>query len=105
MANIEAEMERKLEETGIAQYMMSFPGIGIVTTAGILGEIGDPKRFESWEQIRKYAGFNLVEDSSDDRKGKTIVSKKGRAMLRNILYQAALVMVSKNKEMKSCTII
>mgnify|MGYP002683307637 CR=1 FL=1 len=98
MANIEIEMEKKLEATRIAQYLLSFPGIGVVTAAGILGEIGDPKRFESWEQVRKYAGFNLVEDSSGDRKGKTVVSKRGRAMLRNILYQAALVMVAKNKD-------
>jgi len=100
MDNIEDEMEKKLEATGIAQYMLSFPGIGIVTAAGILGEIGDPKRFESWEQVRKYAGFNLVEDSSGDRQGKTVISKRGRSMLRNILYQAALVMVAKNNEMK-----
>jgi transposase len=100
MANIEAEMEKKLEVTGIAKYMISFPGIGVVTAAGILGEIGDPKRFESWEQVRKYAGFNLVEDSSGERQGKTVISKRGRSMLRNILYQAALVMVAKNTEMK-----
>lgn len=100
MDSIEVEMEKKLEATGIAQYMISFPGIGIVTAAGILGEIGDPKRFESWEQVRKYAGLNLVEDSSGDRQGKTVISKRGRSMLRNILYQAALVMVAKNKEMK-----
>lgn len=100
MANVEAEMEKKLVETGIDQYMLSFPGMGIVTADDILGEIGDPKRFESWEQIRKYAGFNLVEDSSGDRKGRTVVSKRGRAMLRNILYQAEFVMVAKNKEMK-----
>ena len=86
MDSIEVEMEKKLEATGIAQYMLSFPGIGIVTAAGILGEIGDPKRFESWEQVRKYAGSNLVEDSSGDRQGKTVISKRGRPMLRNILY-------------------
>ena len=69
--------------------MLSFPGIGIVTAAGILGEIGDPKRFESWEQVRKYASFNLVEDSSGDQQGKTVISKRCRAVLRNILYQAS----------------
>lgn len=98
---IEAEMEQKLIDTGIAKYMLSMPGIGIVTAAGILGEIGDPNRLDSWKQIRKYAGFNLVEDSSGERKGKTVISKRGRAMLRNILYQAAMVMVAKNKEMKA----
>lgn len=99
--NIEKEMEKKLKETGIAEYILSIPGIGVVTAAGILGEVGDFRRFESWEQVRKYAGFNLVEDSSGERKGKTTISKRGRSMLRNILYQAAMIMVAKNKEMKT----
>ncbi len=72
-----------------------------IIRAGILGEIGDPNRFESWKQIRKYAGLNLIEDSSGERKGKTRISKRGRAMLRNLLYQIAIVMVCKNKEMKA----
>lgn len=100
MEDIEKEMEEKLKSTGVAEYILSFPGIGLVTAAGILGEIGDPKRFEHWEQIRKYAGFNLVEDSSGERKGQTVISKRGRAMLRSTLYQAATVMVARNKEMK-----
>lgn len=100
IGKIESEMEQKLIDTGIAKYMLSMPGIGVVTAASILGEIGDPKRFDSWEQIRKYAGFNLVEDSSGDRNGRTVISKRGRALLRNILYQAAMVMIAKNKEMK-----
>jgi len=61
-------MAVKLRETGIDRYILSIPGIGIVTAAGILGEIGDPSRFESWKQIRKYAGLNLIEDSSGERK-------------------------------------
>lgn len=66
--------------------MLSFPGISIVTVVGMLGEIRDSKRFESWEQVRKYARFDLVENSSGDRKGKIVISKRDWAMLRNILY-------------------
>ncbi|HEY8361927.1 MAG TPA: IS110 family transposase [Tissierellaceae bacterium] len=79
---------------------MGIPEVGVVTVAGILGEIGDPSQFEGWKQIKKYAGLNLIEDSSGERKGKIRISKRGRAMLRNLLYQIAIVMVCKNKEMK-----
>lgn len=101
LEEVEREMAVRLQETGVGRYILSIPGIGIVTAAGILGEIGDPSRFESWKQIRKYAGLNLIEDSSGERKGKTRISKRGRAMLRNLLYQVAVVMVSKNKEIKA----
>ncbi len=95
---VQQEMEQQLTVTGISDYLLSIKGIGIVTAAGILGEIGDPSRFTSWKQIRKLAGFNLVQDSSGERKGRQIISKRGRSLLRSYLYQAAVVMVAKNAE-------
>jgi len=97
---IETAMEKQLQATGISQYILSIKGIGIVTAAGILGEIGDPSRFTDWKQVRKLAGFNLVESSSGEHKGQRTISKRGRCLLRNYLYQAALVMVAHNQEFK-----
>ena len=64
---IEQAMEKKLIATGFSDYLLSIKGIGVVLAAGLLGEIGDPSRFESWKQIRKLAGFNLVEESSGEK--------------------------------------
>lgn len=100
MATVEQAMEEQLKATGISEYLLSIKGIGVVLAAGLLGEIGDPSRFDTWKQIRKLAGFNLVEDSSGERKGQLKISKRGRHLLRSYLYQAVLVMVAKNKEFK-----
>lgn len=100
ITTIENEMEKQLKATGISQYLLSIHGIGIVTAAGILGEIGDPSRFTHWKQIRKLAGFNLVEDSSGKHQGQRIISKRGRFALRSYLYQVAFVMVAQNQEFK-----
>jgi transposase len=100
IATVEAEMEKQIKATGISQYILSIKGIGIVTAAGFLGEIGDPSRFSNWKQVRKLAGFNLVEISSGEHKGQRTISKRGRCLLRNYLYQAALVMVAQNQEFK-----
>ncbi|HEX3046069.1 MAG TPA: IS110 family transposase [Bacillota bacterium] len=97
---VEQKMKKQLTETGISEYILSIKGIGIVIAAGILGEIGDPSRFANWKQIRKLAGFNLVEDSSGERKGKHKISKRGRSLLRSYLYQAAVIMGGKNPEFK-----
>ncbi|MGI6012499.1 MAG: transposase, partial [Ruminococcus sp.] len=43
-------------------------GIGVVTLAACLGELGDPTRFESPRQMSRMAGYNLVEDSSGKKK-------------------------------------
>ena len=96
----ETELENQLKETGFYESLISIQGIGIVSAASLIGEIGDINRFESYEQIRRYAGLNLVENSSGTHKGKTTISKRGRSLLRSILYRMAFTMVNKNKEIK-----
>ncbi len=101
LASIEASMEEKLAGTGYAESLLSIKGIGVVTAAGFLGEVGDPLRFDNWRQIANYAGYNLVEDSSGKNKSGTVISKRGRSQLRSVLYQMAFTMVGQNPEMKS----
>ena len=96
----EQELERQLKETGFYESLISIQGIGIVSAATFVGEVGDINRFDSYEQIRRYAGLNLVENSSGNHKGKTTISKRGRSLLRSVLYRMAFTMVSKNKEIK-----
>lgn len=98
---IEQEMEKQLQLTGIAEYILSIKGIGIVTACGFLGEIGDPSRFTDWKQIQKLSGFNLVEQSSGEHTGRRKISKRGRSALRNYLYQMALMVSYKNDEFKA----
>lgn len=97
---IETEMVKQLKATNISQYILSIPGVGIVTAAGILAEIGDPSRFTHWKQIRKLAGFNLVEESSGTHQSRRVISKRGRFALRSYLYQVAFVMIAQNQEFK-----
>jgi transposase len=97
---VESTMELALAQTGIGEIILGIPGIGVVTAASFLGEIGDPMRFDHPRQISKMAGYNLVEDSSGKSKSGTAISKRGRKNLRSILYWMAMTMVAVNKEMK-----
>ena len=98
---IEQAMAHNLEATGYAEQMLSIKGIGVVTAASFLGEIGDPLRFQNARQIANYAGYNLIEDSSGKSKSGTCISKRGRSQLRSLLYKMAFVMVAQNPEMKT----
>ncbi|MFZ2539342.1 MAG: IS110 family transposase [Oscillospiraceae bacterium] len=97
---LEVEMEKALDKTGLSEYLLSIKGIGVVSLAMCLGETGDPLRFEDARQMSKLAGYNLIEDSSGKNKSGTCISKRGRKNLRCVLYQMALIMVATNKEMK-----
>jgi transposase len=100
LAQIETAMKRALTDTGYGYLILGIPGIGVVTAASFLGEIGDPRRFNNPRQISKMAGYNLVENSSGQSKSGTVISKRGRKSLRSILYQMAIIMVALNTEMK-----
>ena len=100
LEQIESAMELALADTGMKEIILGIPGIGVVTAAGFLGEIGDPLRFNHPRQISRMAGYNLVEDSSGKNISGTSISKRGRKNLRNVLYQMARAMVAVNPEMK-----
>lgn len=100
MEELEEQMSAALQETDYAEFLLSIKGIGIVTLAACLGELGDPTRFESPRQMSRMAGDNLIEDSSGKNKSRTKISKRGRKNLRSVLYQMALTMVATNEEMK-----
>jgi transposase len=101
LSEIETAMEKMLYATGYAESMLSIKGVGIVTAARFLGEVGDPLRFNDARQISNYAGYNLTEDSSGKSKSGTVISKRGRSQLRGLLYQMAFTMVNCNLEMKA----
>jgi len=97
---IEEQMAKALNETGYADQLLSIKGVGVVTAAGFLGEVGDPMRFQDARQIVRLAGLSLVEDSSGKSKGRTHISKRGRPRLRSLLYTMAFSMVGSNPQMK-----
>lgn len=97
----EKAMAETLKQIDIAENLLSIPGIGLVTVASFLGEIGNIDKYNHWKQIQTLGGLNFTEESSGDHKGQTKISKRGRPELRNLLYQASLTLVAKNKEFKA----
>lgn len=81
--------------------MLDIKGIGIVTIAGLFAEIGNVGRFDSPRQLQKLAGLAITENSSGKYKGKSGISRRGRARLRAILFRAALPLVKSNPEFRS----
>ena len=81
-----------------AEKLLKIKGIGAVSVAGFLSEVGDVRRFTSPKQIQKLAGLELKENSSGKHKGKTTISKRGRSKLRKILFQTVLPLLCSNSE-------
>jgi len=92
---VEAEMERYLNEIPYSRVILSLKGVGPVTTAGLIGEVGDFTKFSTISEVLKLAGLDLYEVSSGKHRGKLRISKRGRPLIRKLLYLAALSTVRK----------
>ena len=96
---LEAEMLRHLEQIPYSRVILSLKGIGPVTAAGLIGEVGDFTKFGTISEVMKLAGLDLYEVSSGKHRGKLRISKRGRPLIRKLLYLAALSTVRKGGAM------
>ena len=96
ISEIEVEMTATLERIPYSARLLSIKGLGIVSVAGLIGEVGDFSKFSTRSEIMKLAGLDLYEISSGKRKGQRRISKRGRSLLRKILFYAAIQMIRKN---------
>jgi len=67
----------------------------VVIVAGFIGEGGESSKVTTQSEITKLAGLNLYEVSSGKRRGQRRISKRGRNLLRKILYYVAIQTVRK----------
>ncbi|MEX1029409.1 MAG: IS110 family transposase [Paenibacillaceae bacterium] len=84
---------------GIKHPLLSIPGIGPVSAALIIAEIGDISRFEVEAKLAKYAGLTWrTKQSGNFRAEETFMTKTGNVYLRRGLIIAAQSMVNHNDE-------
>jgi len=99
---LEEEMLPHLEQIPYRDSLLSVKGIGVITVAGLVGEVGDFRHFHTLREVMKLAGLDLFEISSGNHEGNRHISKRGRPLLRKLLYFAAINTVRKGGVMHAC---
>ena len=98
--DVEATEEALMAQ--IPQHITTIPGVGLVTGAAILAEIGDVLRFESEDKLVAYAGIDAsVYQSGQFQAGSMHMSKRGSPYLRLALWQAASMCLQHNEELRA----
>ena len=92
---IEKEMSRHLEKIPYSRFMLTIKGVGEITVAGLIGEVGDFREYGTISEMLKFSGLDLFEISSGRHKGQRRISKRGRSLMRKILFFAAINTVRK----------
>lgn len=97
LKDIDRQMKRVLKEIPASEYLLSIPGIGPLSAAVFLGELGNPACFQNARQIVKYAGYDPQESDSGYRISRKFISKKGRWLLRKFLFFMSMRVVVLSK--------
>jgi transposase len=76
---------------------LSIPGVGPLSAAVFLGELGNPAYFHNARQIVKYAGYDPQERDSGSWVSRKFISKKGRWLMRKYLFFMSMRVVVLSK--------
>lgn len=92
-ARAESEIVERLAATPelqqVADIIRTMPGIGPVTAAAIVSEVGDFTRFPSPKHLASYAGLNPIVRASGEKHSVFRLSKRGSRILRAALIDSA----------------
>ncbi len=58
---IEKHISRHLREVPYSRFILSLKGVGEITTAGLIGEFGDLRKYRTIGEVIKHAGLDLYE--------------------------------------------
>ena len=87
---LEKQMHVYLQQIPYSQNILSIKGLAEVTVAGLIGEVADFNKFDTISEVLKLAGLDLYEISSGNHRGQRRISKRGRPLMRKLLFFAAI---------------
>ncbi len=100
VAQVEGALQTLMAQ--IKQHLTTITGIGAVTAATLLGEIGDITRFATLEKLVAYAGIDAkVPQSGQFTATAMHMSKRGSPYLRRALWLSASVARLHDPELKA----
>lgn len=89
---IEEHINSNVEVKQRIKKVCSVKGVGLLTAATVSAETNGFQLIKNIPQLVSYAGYDVVEDQSGKRVGKTRISKKGNSHIRRILHMPSLQM-------------
>ncbi|MCA1604866.1 MAG: IS110 family transposase, partial [Acidobacteria bacterium] len=83
------------------QRVQTHAGVGLLTSLCLVHTLGDVTRFASTRKVTAYAGLDVTEHSSGERKVYGSISKAGSRLLRYLLVEAGQTAVKSDDDLRS----
>lgn len=99
IVTIEQWLERETADDVAVQRLRTHPGIGLLTSICIRYTLDQVDRFATTRKVTGFAGFDPMEDRSDQRRRMGAISKQGSRWLRFFLVEAGQVAKRKDPDL------
>lgn len=86
---VERQLEAMADQLPIVRYLLTIPGVGLLTATALFAFIRDIHRFPSGRHLASWLGLTPREYSSGLKRTLTGISKRGDGYLRTLLIHGA----------------
>lgn len=86
---LEGELAQIARRSPACEWLVSVPGIGLLTSTAMVAAVGDPKNFHSGRRYSSFFGLTPREFSSGNQRYLGRISKRGDRYLRMLLIHGA----------------
>lgn len=96
-ANLDRQLLAAARNSRAAQLLMTIPGIGAITSLSFSAAIEDPGNFKRSRSVGAWLGLTTRRYQSGEIDYDGHISRRGDSHLRSLLYEAAVVMLTRTK--------
>ena len=100
IGQVDSWLRRKAKADLGATLLQTHPGIGLLTSLGLVHTLEPVGRFSNARKVVAYVGLEPMERSSGERKRFVGISKAGSRLLRYLIIEAAHTAVKRDAELK-----
>lgn len=86
LSQLDKEMINLAQELKCYEIIQSIPGIGELTAAMLIGELGDITYFKTNKQLNAYVGIDIKRYQSGNTHYKDTINKRGNKKARQLLF-------------------
>lgn len=99
ISTMERWLEKETAGDAAVQRLQTHPGIGLLTSICVRYTLEDVSRFATTRKVSAFAGFDPMQDQSDERNRLGAISKQGSRWLRFYLVEAGQVAMRKDADL------
>jgi len=100
IATVERWLEKETKADAAVQRLQTHPGIGLLTSICVRYTLEDVSRFSTTRKVSAFAGFDPMEDTTDESRRMGSISKQGSRWLRFYLVEAGQIAMRKDTDLK-----